>query len=205
MGQLIRPADTADADALMALRIEAEEWLAAAGIDQWRSPGFRDRALAKWKVDIDEGRTWVVPGPADELLGTVTLARPDLDFWAESDAPNSAVYIAKLITSRASAGQQLGGRLLDWAGSVARDRGLPWLRLDVWRDNVRLQKYYLDEGFVHVRTEAPTHRLSGWMAQRPASVVRHPDSPLRIASDTPRIRPMGTSGLGEVDDGPASE
>ncbi|MFF6852777.1 GNAT family N-acetyltransferase [Streptomyces antimycoticus] len=184
MGQLIRPADTADTDALMALRIEAEEWLAAAGINQWRSPGFRDRALAKWKVDIEEGRTWVVPGPEGELVGTVTLARPDLDFWTAADAPDSAIYIAKLITARSAAGRNLGGRLLDWAGGVARSRSLPWLRLDVWRDNARLKQYYLDEGFTHVRTEAPAHRLSGWMAQRPATVVRHPDALLQ-APDTP--------------------
>ncbi|MFI8888275.1 GNAT family N-acetyltransferase [Streptomyces sp. NPDC053813] len=187
MGLLIRPATSSDADALMSLRIEAEKWLAAAGIDQWRSPGFRERALAKWQVDIEEGRTWVVPGSDDMLLGTVTLARPDCDFWSEADAPSSAVYVAKLITSRAAAGHRLGGRLLDWAGGVAQARGLPWVRLDVWRTNKRLQQYYLNEGFTHVRTEAPSHRLSGWMAQRLASTVMHPHDPLRACSlaDTP--------------------
>lgn len=184
MPQLIRPATPADAGALMKLRIEAEEWLAHAGIDQWRSPGFRDRALAKWQVDISEGRTWVVPDGNGELLGTITLARPDLDFWAKSDQPDSGVYVAKLITARAAAGQGLGGRLLDWAGGVAQGQGLPWLRLDVWRDNAKLQHYYLTQGFEHVRTEAPSHRLSGWMAQRPSGVVMHPEEPLR-SLDTP--------------------
>ncbi|NGO48644.1 GNAT family N-acetyltransferase [Streptomyces ureilyticus] len=170
----------------MKLRIEAEEWLANAGIDQWRAPGFRDRALAKWQVDITEGRTWVVPDGNGELLGTVTLARPDLDFWAKADEPDSAVYVAKLITARAAAGQQLGGRMLDWAGAVARSQQLPWVRLDVWRGNTKLQRYYLNEGFEHVRTEAPPHRLSGWMAQRSSAVVLHADAPLR-AADTPGL------------------
>jgi GNAT superfamily N-acetyltransferase len=186
LSQLIRPASPDDSNALMKLRIEAEEWLANAGIDQWRSPGFRDRALAKWQVDITEGRTWVVPDASGELLGTITLARPDVDFWTRADAPESAVYVAKLITARSAAGQQLGGRLLDWAGEVARDRQLPWLRLDVWRDNAKLQNYYLNEGFEHVRTEAPSHRLSGWMAQRPSSLVVHPDAPL-CTVDTPGL------------------
>ncbi|MER6723365.1 GNAT family N-acetyltransferase [Streptomyces halstedii] len=186
MSQLIRPATPADSDALMKLRIQAEEWLASAGIDQWRSPGFRDRALSKWKIDIAEGRTWVLPDEDGGLLGTITLARPDADFWMRADSPDSAVYVAKLITARSSAGQQLGGRMLDWAGAVAREQQLPWVRLDVWRDNTALQRYYLNEGFEHVRTEAPPHRLSGWMAQRPASVVMHADAPLH-SSDTPDL------------------
>lgn len=193
MGLLIRPATSDDADALMALRIEAEEWLAAAGIDQWRSPGFRDRALAKWRTDIEEGRTWVVPGPRREILGTVTLARADRDFWDDDDDPDSAIYVAKLITARAAGGRQLGGRLLDWVGGVARRTEVPWVRLDVWRANERLQRYYLDEGFTHLRTEAPSHRLSGWMAQRPASTVMHPGSPLEELCDGPAPRPPTAS------------
>lgn len=190
MNQLtVRHASEADETALMKLRIEAEEWLARAGIDQWRSPGFRDRALAKWRDDIAAGRTWVVEDCRKEVLGTVTLARPDADFWKASDDPESAVYVAKLITARQAVGLQLGSRILDWVGSVARDRQLPWVRLDCWRTNVKLQGYYLQEGFEHVRTEAPAHRLSGWMAQRPATAVAHPDLPPLVtgeaAADTP--------------------
>ncbi|MGW7007209.1 GNAT family N-acetyltransferase [Streptomyces sp. NPDC054933] len=186
----MRPATSADVPDLMRLRIEAEGWLAEAGIDQWRSPGFRERALAKWQNDIAEGRTWIAA--AEEAVGTVTLACPDLDFWKPFDVPEDAVYVAKLITARQAAGQQLGGRILDWVGAVARHRGLPWVRLDCDRANTKLQDYYLREGFRNVRTEAPAHRLSGWMAQRPSGVVRHPEAQLQSLDapvDTPqRIR-----------------
>lgn len=200
----VQPATSIDVDALMSLRIEAESWLAAAGIDQWRSSGFRERALAKWRVDIEEGRTWVVPGPGGPVLGTVTLAQPDYDFWSEDDAPSSAVYVAKLITSRAAARSHLGGRILDWVGEVARTRGLPWVRLDVWRTNGRLQQYYLDEGFTHVRTEAPSHRLSGWLAQRPASTVMHPHAALHAGTlaDTPSTAPLTVQASRRVEDVP---
>jgi ribosomal protein S18 acetylase RimI-like enzyme len=181
---IVRLATADDMSDLMKLRLEAEEWLAREGIDQWRSPGFRDRALAKWRRDVSEGRTWIVVNESDEAVGTVTLAQPDADFWTQADAPESAVYVAKLITARQTAGQHLGGRILDWVGSVARGRGLPWVRLDVWRDNDRLQRYYLEEGFTHLRTEAPGHRLSGWMAQRPSSLVRYPgEQPIDRGTD----------------------
>lgn len=172
-----RPATTADAPALMDLRIEAETWLAAAGIDQWRTSdgGIRDRALAKWRSDIDAGRTWVVTDTSTPVA-TITLAPADPDFWGPDDDPADAVYVAKLITSRQVSGHNLGGRLLDWAGSEARTQGRTWVRLDCWRSNKALHAYYLREGFAHLRTESPSHRLSGWLAQRPAYAVMHPEA-----------------------------
>ncbi|MGW9120232.1 GNAT family N-acetyltransferase [Streptomyces sp. NPDC055663] len=162
----------------MALRIEAEQWLAQAGIDQWRNPRTRGPALAKWMADIEAGRTWAVVGNNQAVLATVTLAPPDMDFWQENDHPQNALYVAKLITARSSKGSHLGGRLLDWVAGQAQRQGKDWIRLDCWRSNTRLQEFYLFEGFRHVRTEAPSHRLSGWLGQRPAPVVRHPEVPL---------------------------
>lgn len=183
----IRPAEVADVADLMALRIEAEEWLAAAGVDQWRNPATRGPALDKWRTDIAEGRTYVVED-AGAIVATVTLARPDLDFWRPEDDLDAALYVAKLITSRAVAGQNVGGLLIDWVAARAREQGRPYVRLDVWRTNTRLQRYYEREGFRHVRTEAPTHRMSGWLGQRPADLVRHPG---RIPADshTAGLRP----------------
>ncbi|MFJ9580768.1 GNAT family N-acetyltransferase [Streptomyces sp. NPDC101191] len=179
MQHTIRRATEADAGALMELRLEAEDWLAANGIDQWRSPGFRDRALDKWKADIAAGRTYVVEDDVERVVGTVTLAQPDTDFWTEEDDLDSAVYVAKLISTRSPASDRLGGRIIDWVGAVAQRQGRAWVRLDCDRANTRLQEYYLREGFTHVRTESPEHRLSGWMAQRPAGIARHPDLALK--------------------------
>lgn len=183
---VIRRATPQDGEDLMAMRIEAEQWLAEAGIDQWRSAGFRDRALAKWRIDIGEGRTWIVQDHACAPVGTVTLAAPDSDFWHEGDDPEDAVYVAKLIVVRRVASERLGGRILDWVGAVARDRAVSWVRLDCWRANTKLQAYYLREGFTHVRTEAPVHRLSGWMAQRPAATVMHPGYAIETVGNAPR-------------------
>lgn len=201
---IMRKATPPDAPALMSLRIEAEQWLAAAGVDQWRDARTRGPALKKWTMDIDAGRTWIAVTTADDVLGTVTLARPDMDFWTSEDQPHSAIYVGKLITARAAAGLYLGERILDWAGSVARQRGLPWVRLDCWRDNARLQNYYLRRGFRHVRTEAPTHRLSGWLAQRPASIITRPDHQLVSASASVETQPGGEALPAQVKSGATS-
>lgn len=162
----IRPAGPDDSAALMALRIEAEEWLAAAGVDQWRNPETRGPALEKWRADIADGRTYVVEDQAAAVVGTVTLAQPDLDFWRDDDELDDALYVAKLITARSVAGQDVGGMLLDWVADLAREQGRRYVRLDVWRTNERLQRYYERHGFEHIRTEAPAHRMSGWLGQR---------------------------------------
>ncbi|MCT2547400.1 GNAT family N-acetyltransferase [Streptomyces atratus] len=175
---MIRLASPADADTLMALRIEAEQWLASAGVDQWRDPATRAPALKKWQADIAAGRTWVVENQ-EVAIATVTLAPPDRDFWNDNDQPENAMYVAKLITARSAQGRNLGGQLLDWAGSQARQQGKLWIRLDCWRTNSKLQQFYTREGFQHVRTETPPHRLSGWLGQRSSSVVRHPESLLK--------------------------
>ncbi|MEU4954332.1 UTRA domain-containing protein [Streptomyces lavendulae] len=185
---LIRRAAIADVPELMKLRIEAEEWLAAAGVDQWRDSATRTRALAKWHADIHAGRTYVVQNAGDALLGTVTLAEADVDFWRAADHPQDAFYVAKLITARAAKGTNLGGRILDWVGRRAAAAQRPWIRLDVWRTNEVLQNYYLAQQFTHVRTESPAHRLSGWMAQRPSNIVMYPHAPLIDREANPQMQ-----------------
>ncbi|GLW03806.1 GNAT family N-acetyltransferase [Streptomyces lavendulae] len=185
---LIRPATSADSADLMKLRMEAEQWLAAAGVDQWRDSATRTRALAKWETDIQDGRTYVAVDEAGTVVGTVTLAQPDTDFWRASDGPEDAFYVAKLITARAAKGSNLGGRILDWVGRRAVAAGRSWVRLDVWRTNSALQEYYLAQHFTHVRTESPAHRLSGWMAQRPSSIAMYPHAPLIDREAKPQMQ-----------------
>ncbi|SRR6266511_731634 len=98
---------------------------------------------------------------------TITVdgwANPDL--WTPAEAAEPALYAHKLTVARAYAGRGLGAELLDWAGSRAADSGAIWLRLDVWTTNHDLQRYYLEQGFTHVRTVILSHNPSGALFQR---------------------------------------
>jgi GNAT superfamily N-acetyltransferase len=75
--------------------------------------------------------------------------------WTDAEAAEPALYTHKLTVARAYAGRGLGAELLDWAGTRAADIGATWLRLDVWTTNLDLQRYYLEQGFTHVRTVVP--------------------------------------------------
>jgi ribosomal protein S18 acetylase RimI-like enzyme len=185
MDYRIRPATPNDVDDLMRLRTEAERWLADAHIDQWSNPEFGAKAIDKWLVAINSGLTWVIVDEDHRVRATVSTGAADLDFWTPEDDPSNARYIYKLIVSRNAAGTNLGARILDWSARVAAVEARRWLRLDVWRTNTGLQGYYERLGFTHVRTEAPAHRLSGWMAQRPAHLLTHPAEPLLPLSELP--------------------
>jgi GNAT superfamily N-acetyltransferase len=165
----IAPARVEDLEILIAFRDEASRWLSARGIDQWSSPWPSDDLMAEGMLrNIKAGETFIVwdnKTPA----ATITVdqwANPDL--WTPAEAAEAARYVHKLTVARAYGGRGLGAVLLDWAGSRAADSGASWLRLDVWTTNQRLQRYYLEQGFTHVRTVVLQHNPSGALFQRPA-------------------------------------
>ncbi|MGW0169173.1 N-acetyltransferase family protein [Streptomyces sp. NPDC003343] len=183
--EYLRPAAAEDVPALLALRAEAEGWLHRKGTDQWSDPETGERAISKWRASIDEGRAWVVAGEGAEVLATVSRGPVDRDFWTDADRPETALYLYKLIVSRKASGQQLGTRVIDWMSRLAALEGRSWVRIDTWRTNTGLHAYYERLGFRHVRTEAPQHRRSGWLAQRPAGELAMPDDllPVQPAAD----------------------
>ena len=178
--EYLRPAAAEDVPALLALRAEAEGWLRTKGTDQWSDPETGERAIAKWRASIDEGRAWVVVGERGKVLATVSRGPVDRDFWKDDDHPESALYLYKLIVAREASGLRLGARVIDWMSRLAALEGRTWVRIDTWRTNTELHAYYERLGFKHLRTEAPPHSRSGWLAQRPAGEVTMPHALLPV-------------------------
>ncbi|MEV5550759.1 GNAT family N-acetyltransferase [Streptomyces sp. NPDC052309] len=159
----IRAARPEELDTVEALWLEASRWLASRGIDQWQYPPRRWRMAEA--VEAGDCYLAVRDGRA---IATITVhERADPEWWAEED-PASALYVHDLAVSRRAAGQSLGARLLDWAGAVAAGRGKRWLRLEAWKTNPLLHRYYLGQGFALLRIVDLPHRNSGALFQRPA-------------------------------------
>ncbi|MET8544818.1 GNAT family N-acetyltransferase [Kitasatospora sp. NPDC004799] len=172
---IIETANPADLDYLLAARREAAAWLSARGIDQWS----RDYPADKLLATIEDGVVFMLRD-GTETAGTITLTPEAEDgLWTDAELAEPARYINKLTVSRSYAGQDLGGRLLNWAGERAARDGAEWLRLDAWTTNERLHRYYLDHGFSYVRTVREGGavnggpRVSGWLAQRVAAPAEH--------------------------------
>lgn len=172
---IIATAESHDVTKLLAFREEAATWLRGLGSDQWSRPYPADKLLAA----IEAGTVFMLRD-GHTTAGTITLT-PDAEpgLWTNGELTEASMFVNKLTVAREYAGQDLGGRLLDWAGDRARRAGAQWLRLDAWTTNEALQRYYLSHGFRHVRTVREGDavnggpRVSGWLAQREARSADH--------------------------------
>lgn len=171
----ITAAQSGDLSKLLAFREEAAAWLRELGSDQWSRPYPADRLLAT----IEAGTVFMLRDGA-ATAATITLtADAEQGLWTAQELSEPSLFVNKLTVARTHAGQNLGGRLLDWAGDRAYRVGVSWLRLDAWTTNEALQRYYLRQGFEHVRTVREGGavnggpRVSGWLAQRPARPSNH--------------------------------
>ena len=172
---ILAPATSDDLPLLLAFREEAASWLSALGTDQWSRPYPADRLLAT----IEAGTVFMVRD-GEAAAATITLTpEAEKGLWSEEELGEPSMFINKFTVSREYAGQNLGGRLLDWAGDRAFRSSAKWLRLDAWTTNEALQRYYLRQGFEHVRTLREGSavnggpRVSGWLAQREAQPAQH--------------------------------
>lgn len=184
----IRQAGAADVDAIMQLRGEAEEWLRRRGIRQW-TDDYHDYARAVLRASVDAGSAWVVEH-AGRVIATVTVVdEADRDFWDPADGLAEALYLGKMIVARSHAGQDLGAAIMNWVSRRAKTAGKRSMRIDVRRDNHRLHRYYLSQGWRHVRTVDPPRRRteSGTLFQRPAGHIT-PARSVVETSDTPGRR-----------------
>ncbi|MFD8258744.1 GNAT family N-acetyltransferase [Streptomyces griseoluteus] len=176
-----------DLEQLLVFRVEAASWIGKLGSDQWSRPYPAKRLLA-----TIAGGTVFMLNDGQKTAGTITLT-PEAEegLWSDDELAEPSMFINKLTVSPDYAGQNLGGRLMDWAGDRAYRAGAKWLRLDAWTTNARLQRYYLDQGFQYVRTVLEGNavnggpRVSGWLAQRTPRLADH-----GFADETPSPEPL---------------
>lgn len=103
----------------------------------------------------------------DAVIGTITVDDfADPEFWSATDSPESALYVHRMVVDRGVKGRNIGGALLDAAADIAKAGNRRWLRLDAWRTNSALHKYYERQGFVRVRTVNLAHPGSGALFQK---------------------------------------
>lgn len=176
---IITPAQPHDVAKLRTFREEAAAWLTQLGTDQWQRPYPADRLLRT----IQAGTVFMVLD-GDATAATITLT-PEAEegLWTEQELGEPSMFINKLTVARTHAGQNLGGRLLDWAGDRAHQAGAKWLRLDAWTTNEALQRYYLQQGFEHLRTVREGERsMAGHVS--PGGLLSVEPRPLSMASKT---------------------
>lgn len=163
----IRAARTDELDTVEDLLREASAWLASRGIDQWQFPPHRDRITRA----LGRGEVFLAMVD-DQPIATLQVDdHADPEFWTADDEPGDALYVHRMAVSRKYAGAGVGSVLLDWASERAAAAGKPWLRLDAWKDNPGLHRYYESQGFTLLRVIDLPHRGSGALLQRPTRLA----------------------------------
>jgi GNAT superfamily N-acetyltransferase len=141
-------ADLDDHDVIVGLIDAAAEWLRTKNTDQWSQPwpSEEDRHH-RILYDLIAGKTWIAwhDGTPAATITTDPARNP---VWPTGSRDEPAVYVTRMVVSRAFAGRGLGAALLDWGGLRARRlHGARWVRVDVWTTNTALRAYYQRQGF----------------------------------------------------------
>ncbi|HEY3514226.1 GNAT family N-acetyltransferase [Kribbella sp. NPDC051137] len=143
----IRRAGRDDVPAVLGLLDGATEWLVARGrTGQW---GTEPHSTSPRRIEqvtgfADDGGMWVAEADG-RVVGALAVGAA-LDYVPRAAEPE--LYVRLLVTERASAGQNLGGTLLDHARELARADGVRLLRVDCFAgDDQALVRYYERQGF----------------------------------------------------------
>ncbi|MEV7187659.1 GNAT family N-acetyltransferase [Kitasatospora sp. NPDC093102] len=158
----IRPARRDQLGEVETLLIEASEWLASRGSDQWQFPPRRDRVISA----MERGECFLAYRDGEPVATMTVDDQADPEFWEPEDRPEDALYVHRMAVARKAAGRDVGGELLDWAVDRAAAAGKRFLRLDAWKTNPGLHRYYLGQGFSLVRVVDLPHRPSGALFER---------------------------------------
>jgi GNAT superfamily N-acetyltransferase len=176
-------------DVVLGLIEDARSWLWTKDTDQWARPWpteqERDDRVLK---GLRGEKTWIVWDGAIPVA-TVTMTprknaavwspRKKAAFWSKrgstANLAERAVFVHRLIIARKYAGTGLGADLIDWAGLRGKSLyGAKWIRIDVWRTNKGLHRYYRRQGFEPCGFCADRSYPSGALFQKPVSSIRRP-------------------------------
>jgi GNAT superfamily N-acetyltransferase len=164
---------------------EAARWLRGKDTDQWAEP-WPDRRGRDERIrrGLELGQTWIA-WDGDVPAATMTISpRANPDVWRDK-GEEDAVYVHRLVVSRAYAGLDLGGVLIDWAVQrELRTRRVEWVRVDVWTTNTDLHDYYERQGFIRCGSCPDPRYPSGALFQKAADVA--------LKTDTSMLRELGT-------------
>lgn len=148
------------------VRDDAGEWLATKGTDQYR--GGLDLVRVHANIDSDLDRCpfvgWEIDG---RVMAMMALIEPEAEFWTAEELAEPQVYISRFFV--VEHGKGYGSALLEAVIDRARREGKRWMRLNCWSTNTKLHQYYVNHGFIHVRTCDVPGRMSGALFQRDLS------------------------------------
>jgi GNAT superfamily N-acetyltransferase len=162
----IRQAGRSAVPDVLALLDGATEWLVAQGrIDQWGTEphSTNPQRIAQITGFADDDGLWLAEEADGRVVGALAVGAA-LPYVPPAVEPE--LYVRLLVTDRASAGQGIGGALLDHARELARAAGVGLLRVDCFAGgDGALVRYYEKQGFTREVEFAVPVKGSEWPGQ----------------------------------------
>jgi GNAT superfamily N-acetyltransferase len=162
----IRRGGREDVPAVLGLLDGATEWLVGRGLtEQWGTEphSTSPRRVAQISGFADDDGLWV--GEVDGRVVGALAVGAAMEYVPPATEPE--LYVRLLVTERASAGQNIGGVLLDHARKLARDAGVSLMRVDCFAGaDGALVRYYESQGFTRdVEFAVPRVNEPDWPGQ----------------------------------------
>ncbi len=141
----IRQAVSSEEGIVLALMLEASQWLNKKGIDQWQNiQEPKTQEVIRRRANNGSALIATING---EVVGTITILWVDTYAWDEKGEDGLAGYIHGFAISRRFAGKNIGKEILNWAVATIHAQR-PIVRLDCKAENPRLCRYYEEVGFL---------------------------------------------------------
>jgi GNAT superfamily N-acetyltransferase len=162
----IRRGGREDVPAVLGLLDGATEWLVGRGLtEQWGTEphSTSPRRVAQISGFADDDGLWV--GEVDGRVVGALAVGAAMEYVPPATEPE--LYVRLLVTERASAGQNIGGVLLDHARKLARVAGVSLMRVDCFAGaDGALVRYYESQGFTRdVEFAVPRVNEPDWPGQ----------------------------------------
>ncbi|MEK4978153.1 GNAT family N-acetyltransferase [Bacillus sp. FSL K6-6540] len=143
----VQRAIEADSQIILDLWKDSARWIQSKCINQWNPDHFNINQVCEC---FNNGFELFLARFNGEVVGTLYICWSDPILWEELDDKDSR-YIHRFAVSRIHTGNRIGKQLINWAEQYIRDKGKNQIRLDCMAENVRLNQYYLDIGYKHIR------------------------------------------------------
>jgi GNAT superfamily N-acetyltransferase len=145
----VRRAAADDLPVILGMIDEAATWLRTKDTDQWAKPWPSKPARdARVRRGIRSGDTWMAEDHGRPIATVTYRQHGNQKLWTAAEQSEPAVYISRLVVTRALAGLGVGAAMMDWAAQRGvRVWSAEWVRIDVWTTNVALHDYYEKRGF----------------------------------------------------------
>ena len=158
----MRKATGDDIETVTRILNEAGGRLADAGLDQWGHGWMPESRMAPM---IQRGETYVAIQDG-RAVATVTLSEDPGPFWTPDERAERTIYMGKL--ARLTEAPSGIGVMNVWVPGWAWENGYDVVRLDAWRTNPSLHRFYSTRGWRYVRTEEVHLNKSGVLFERKA-------------------------------------